>query len=215
MSNDPIDEIAELARHLPVGDAETREAAWTSVLASTSMEPTAKPSRFGRLRRARTLVPVAAAYLILVPVATAVTLDQTRNDDKTTPAQSGPAWLANRSLNGCPKPSPDHPLHACVTGARTSGKTALYLRGRALDGARTLTIRYSNDPPVRTALSNDQFVIRMPVHDQMWASDARIIVTYADKTTSRTLTLDDLTSIPGFGLLVEHDYRRNNPCPAS
>jgi hypothetical protein len=211
MTGGPFDELQREARAIPEADVATRERVWRGALAAA-----APPRRLARLWRARVLVPLAAAYLVAVPIGTALAVGSSDSPPGLryavdTRYQGVSGW---QTLDKhCPKPSKGLPLRACVAFSRTAGRSALYLNGVAPQGTRRITIRFADRTKADARIQKGVFLLTIPLKQQAWASDARVTVTAADGTVSRTLALADLIGDPGFGYRVEHDYRRNNPCP--
>jgi hypothetical protein len=209
MTRESFDDLRREVGAIPPADADVRERVWRSALVQS-----APRGRLARLRRARVLVPVAAAYLLAVPIATAVVVDRS---DPQASAQLGSdlRYMDHWQVLGkdCPKPSKDVPLRACVAFARVAGKSTLYLNGIAPEGARRITIRFDDRTTADARIQQGAFLLSVPLAQQLRASDARVTVAGADGSRSRTLALDDLMALPGFGYKVEHDYRSNHPCP--
>jgi hypothetical protein len=212
MTDDAFEDLRREARDIADADTETRERVWLRARTGGRRSP-----RFARLWRARVLLPIAAAYLVAVPVATAVAVG--RSDSAPglqfgNDARYGTLTGNWRKLDEhCPKPSKDAPLRACAEGARIAGKSTIYMNGVAPDGARRITIRFADRTTARARIEQGAFLLSIPLAQQAWASDLRITVTGADGKRSRTLALDDVMGFAGFGYRIEHDYRRNHPCP--
>jgi hypothetical protein len=214
MTGDPFDDLRREASEITSTDAGARERVWLSALSS------AQPSRrLAQLWRARVLVPVAAAYLIAVPIATAVVVDRSASpaglqfgNDSRYGTLTGD-W--RKLSKHCPKPSKEVPLRACSEGARVAGSSTIYLNGVAPTGTRRITIRFADHSTAAARIERGAFLLSIPLAKQARASDARITVTGTDGTHSRTLALDDLMGLFGFGYMIEHDYRSNHPCPPS
>jgi hypothetical protein len=212
MTDDLFDDLRREASVINSTDASTRERVWLTALAR------AQPSRrLAHLWRARVLVPVAAAYLIAVPIATAVVVDRSGSQPSLQfgyDARYGTLTGDWRNLDKhCPKPSQATPLRACNEGARVAGKSTIYINGVAPTGARRVTIRFADHTIAVANLDRGAFLLTIPLAQQARASDARITVISANGTRSRTLALDDLMGLAGFGYQIEHDYRANHPCP--
>jgi hypothetical protein len=212
MTDDAFDDLRREAGDIAPADAQTRERVWLSARSGAQ-----RPQRFARLWRARVLVPVAAAYLVAVPIATAVAVsrsDSTPGLQFGNDARYGTLTGDWRKLDKhCPEPSKDVPLRACAEATRIAGKSTIYLNGVAPKGVRRITIRFADRTTAAARVAQGAFLLSIPLAQQAWASDARITVTGADGKRSRTLALDDLMGLAGFGYMIEHDYRRNHPCP--
>lgn len=208
MTREPFDDLRREVGAIPPAATDVRERAWRNALARS-----APPRGLARLWQARVLVPVAAAYLVAVPIATAVAIDRS---DPQASAQLGSdlRYVDHWQTLGkdCPKPSKGVPLRACGAFARVAGKSTLYLNGVAPEGARRITIRFADRTTADARIQQGAFLLSVPLAQQSRASDARVTVARADGKRSRTLALDDLMALPGFGYKVEHDYRSNNPC---
>jgi hypothetical protein len=214
MTDHPFDELRGEVSGIPPASDGTRERIW-----SAAIEPLA-PSRHKRRRwRAKLLLPIAAAYLIAVPIATAVVVGHSDTPARSTFGvaarfASPGAWHWQTIGANCPRPSKDVPLRACMGFARTAGTSALYLNGIVPDGASRITIRFADGTTENARTSGRAFLLAIPVNEQAQASDARVRVVQEGGIQSRSLALADLMGDPGFGYRVEHDYRRNNPCRA-
>jgi hypothetical protein len=156
------------------------------------------------------------AYLVAVPIATAVVVDRSSSPAALrlgSDPRYGTLTGDWRTLDKhCPKPSNDVPLRACNEGTRIAGKSTIYVNGVAPAHVHRITIRFADHTTATARLDQGAFLLSIPLAQQARASDARITVTGADGAPSRTLALDDLMGLTGFGYMIEHDYRANHRC---